>query len=70
VEQVVLHHARILVGDVLKLLARAHIAEREDAVRGGSLVRVYHDQSIVICLNLAAWQVEGVAVRGAPGRHQ
>ncbi len=46
-QQVVLHNACILVGDMLELLSRGHVAQREDAVRSGLLVLVDDDQPIV-----------------------
>ena len=47
-QQVVLHNACILVGDMLELFSRGHVAQHEDAVRSGPLVLVDDDQPSVV----------------------
>ena len=61
-QQVVPHHARLVVGDVLELIGRRHVAEREDATRGGALVLVDHDLAVVVDLDAGQLGVEQVAV--------
>ena len=39
-QQILPDHARLVVGHMLELVVRAHVAERENATRGGALVLV------------------------------
>ena len=66
-QQVVPHHPRLLVGDVLELVAVGDVAERPDPRGGGALVLVDDDQAGAVDLHAGAVQVETVGV-GASGR--
>ena len=69
VEQVVLHDPRLVVGDVLELVAVAHVAQRPHPLRRGVL-EVVHDHEAVGHLDPGPVQVEPVGVGGPAGGEQ
>ena len=64
-----LDHPRLVVGDVLELVIRRHVAEGEDAARGGALELVDHDLPFA-SPRRRQLGVEQIAVGYAPGRDQ
>ncbi len=68
-QQVLPDHAGLVVGDVLELVVRAHVAERENATRGGALVLV-DDDAAVAHLDSGQLGVEQVAVGNPAGRNE
>ena len=68
-EQVVLHDARFVVGDVLELVRRRHIAECEDVTGRGPLVFV-DDDSPVVEFDAGLFGVQLIAVGAPAGGHQ
>ena len=69
VQQVVVQHALLEVGDVLELVGRRDVAERPDALGGGA-PELVHPDPVVVHLDPGRRGVEEVAVARAPGGDQ
>ena len=70
VQQVVLHHPRLVVGHVLELVGGGHVPQGVDMLGGGALVLVHHDVALVVDLDPGGGQLQGVAVGAAAGGDQ
>ena len=69
-EQIGGHHAFLVIGHMLELERRTHVAECPHPTRTGTTVRIHVDPTVVGQVEADRLDAESVSVGYSPGRHE